>query len=66
VVRLIFGSVISRSFFSQRDTLRPAVVDRRGREMVYRDASLSELTLMPITIDTDTNSHAWSATLRIW
>jgi hypothetical protein len=26
---LILGSVIPRSFFSQRDTLRPAVVDRR-------------------------------------
>jgi len=42
------------------------VVDRRQRiDPVYRDASLNELTLMPIMIDTDTNGYAWSTTLRI-
>jgi len=40
------------------------VVDRRQRiDPVYRDASLNELTLMPIMIDT--NGYAWSTTLRI-
>jgi hypothetical protein len=29
MVELIFGSVIPSSFFSQRDTLRRVVVDRR-------------------------------------
>ena len=39
---------------------------RRHRiDAVYRDASLAELELMPITIDTDTSTYAWSATLRL-
>jgi predicted nucleic acid-binding protein len=40
-------------------------VRRQRIDAVYRDASLKELTFMPITIDTDTNSYAWSTTLRI-
>ena len=36
-----------------------------GIDAVYRDASIAELGLMPITIDADTNSYAWSATLRL-
>lgn len=39
---------------------------RRQRiDAIYRDASLAELALMPITIDADTNDYAWSATLRL-
>ena len=39
---------------------------RRQRiDAVYRDASLAELALMPITIDSDTSTYAWSATLRM-
>jgi predicted nucleic acid-binding protein len=39
---------------------------RRHRiDAVYRDASLAELELMPITIDADTSTYAWSATLRL-
>ena len=34
-------------------------------DAIYRDASLNELTRLPITIDTDTNTYAWSTTLRL-
>jgi len=34
-------------------------------DAVYRDASLAELGLMPITVDADTSTYAWSATLRL-
>ena len=40
-------------------------VRRQRIDAVYRDASLTELTLLPITIDADTNSYAWSTTLRL-
>ena len=40
-------------------------VRRQRIDGVYRDASLAELALMPITIDADTNSYAWSTTLRL-
>ena len=40
-------------------------VRRERIDAVYRDASLAELGYMPITIDTDTNSYAWSTTLRL-
>jgi predicted nucleic acid-binding protein len=40
-------------------------VRRQRIDAVYRDASIGELILLPITIDTDTNSYAWSATLRL-
>jgi len=31
----------------------------------YRDQSLAELMLMPISIDTETNTYAWTMTLRL-
>jgi predicted nucleic acid-binding protein len=40
-------------------------IRRQRVDAVYRDASLAELALMPITIDADTNTYAWSATLRL-
>ena len=40
-------------------------IRRQRIDAVYRDASLGELTVLPITIDTDTNIYAWSATLRL-
>jgi len=30
-----------------------------------RDTPLAELALLPITIDADTNSYAWTTTLRL-
>ena len=40
-------------------------IRRQRIDAVYRDASLAELGLMPITIDAETNTYAWSATLRL-
>jgi hypothetical protein len=40
-------------------------VRRRRIDAAYRDASLDELTFMPITIDNHTNSYAWLTTLRL-
>ncbi|HET6607150.1 MAG TPA: type II toxin-antitoxin system VapC family toxin [Rhodopila sp.] len=31
----------------------------------YRDQSLTELTQLPITIDADTDTYAWTTTLRL-
>ena len=33
-------------------------------DAIYRDASLAELALLPINIEPDTSTYAWSATLR--
>jgi predicted nucleic acid-binding protein len=39
---------------------------RRGRhDTAFRDATLADLALLPISIDADTDRHAWGATLRI-
>jgi predicted nucleic acid-binding protein len=40
-------------------------IQQNRTDAIYRDASLAELALLPITIDGDTNTFAWSATLRI-
>ena len=40
-------------------------VRRRRIDAAYRDASLTDLGFMPIAIDADTNSYAWSTTLRL-
>jgi predicted nucleic acid-binding protein len=38
---------------------------RKRIDAAYRDASLGELALMPITVDDETNSYAWTTTLRL-
>lgn len=39
---------------------------RRGRhDAAFRDATLADLSLLPITPDTDTERQAWGATLRL-
>jgi predicted nucleic acid-binding protein len=38
---------------------------RKRINTVYRDASLAELALMPITVDADTDTYAWSTTLHL-
>jgi predicted nucleic acid-binding protein len=39
---------------------------RRGRhDSAFRDATLADLTLLPISVDPETDRHAWSATLRL-
>jgi predicted nucleic acid-binding protein len=40
-------------------------VRRQRIDAVYRDASLAELALLSITTDTETNSYAWTTTLRL-
>jgi predicted nucleic acid-binding protein len=40
-------------------------VRRRRISVAYRDASLAELTQMQIDTDSETDVHAWSATLRL-
>jgi predicted nucleic acid-binding protein len=38
---------------------------RRRITAVYRDESLTALAQMPITIDADTDTYAWTTTLRL-
>jgi predicted nucleic acid-binding protein len=39
---------------------------RRGRtDSAFRDATLADLTLLPISVDPETDRQAWSATLRL-
>jgi len=39
---------------------------RRGRtDSAFRDATLADLTLLPISVDPETDRQAWSATLHL-
>jgi predicted nucleic acid-binding protein len=39
---------------------------RRGRhDAAFRDAALADLALLPITLDQETERHAWGATARL-
>ena len=39
---------------------------RRGRnDAAFRDATLADLSLLPITLDAETDRQAWGATLRL-
>lgn len=39
---------------------------RRGRhDAAFRDAALTDLGLLPISVDPDTGRHAWNATLHL-
>lgn len=40
-------------------------VRRNRHDAGFRDATLSDLGLLPIYLDPDTNEHAWGATLRL-
>ena len=42
-----------------------AAIHHEQIDAIYRDASLAELALLPIAIDPDTSTYAWSATLRL-
>jgi len=42
-----------------------AAIRRKRIDARYRDASLGELAQLPISIDADTNCHAWTTTLRL-
>lgn len=39
---------------------------RRGRhDAAFRDATLADLSLLPIRLDPETNEHTWDTTLRL-
>jgi predicted nucleic acid-binding protein len=39
---------------------------RRGRhDAAFRDATLADLALLPISLDPETDRHVWSATIRL-
>ena len=39
---------------------------RRGRhDVAFRNSTLADLALLPISVDTETDRHAWEATLRL-
>ena len=39
---------------------------RKGRtDAAFRDAALADLALLPITVDPETNHHAWGATAKL-
>ncbi|MGH7050605.1 MAG: type II toxin-antitoxin system VapC family toxin [Acetobacteraceae bacterium] len=40
-------------------------IRRKRIDTRYRDASLDELTLLPIAVDVETSSCAWTTTLRL-
>lgn len=40
-------------------------VRRRRHDAAFRDATLADLTLLPIHIDPETDQQAWSATVRL-
>lgn len=42
-----------------------AAIRRRRIDIAYRDACLTDLAAMPITVDPETDAHAWGATLRL-
>ncbi len=40
-------------------------VRRHRHDSGFRDATLSDLVLLPIHLDANTNEHAWGATVRL-
>jgi predicted nucleic acid-binding protein len=42
-----------------------SAVRRKRISAVYRDASLADLRSFPIVVDTETDRHAWDATLKL-
>jgi predicted nucleic acid-binding protein len=40
-------------------------IRRKRIDAAYRDAALAALVLLPITLDADTDTYAWTTTLRL-
>jgi predicted nucleic acid-binding protein len=40
-------------------------IRRKRVDAAFRDAALAELAAMPISVDPETDTHAWSTTLRL-
>jgi predicted nucleic acid-binding protein len=61
----LLGSVVPAHWRLEVANALQMAMRRHRIDAVYRDDSLAELAVMPITIDDDTNSYAWSTTLRL-
>ncbi len=59
------GAVVPAHWRLELANALQMAIRRQRIDTVYRDDSLAELAVMPITIDGDTNSYAWSTTLRL-
>lgn len=59
------GAVVPAHWRLELANALQMAIRRQRIDTVYRDNSLAELAVMPITIDGDTNSYAWSTTLRL-
>ena len=59
------GTVVLAHWRLQVANAFQAAIRRQRVDAVYRDDSLAELAVMPIIIDDDTGSYAWSTTLRL-
>lgn len=42
-----------------------SAIRRKRVDAAFRDAALAELAAMPISVDPETDTHAWSTTLRL-
>ena len=40
-------------------------IRRKRIDATFRDAALAELSAMPVSVDLETDTHAWNATLRL-
>jgi predicted nucleic acid-binding protein len=40
-------------------------IRRKRIDKAYRDTALTELAAMPISVDSETDTHAWTTTLRL-
>ena len=60
-----FGAVVPGLWRLEVANAFQMAVRRKRIDAAYRDASLGELALMPITVDDETNSYAWTTTLRL-
>jgi predicted nucleic acid-binding protein len=59
------GAVVARALAARSCERLSVCYPAAAHRSPYRDASLLELTMLPITIDPDTDSYAWSTTLRL-
>ena len=59
------GAMVTASWRLEVANAFQAAIRHERIDAIYRDASLAELAMMPITVDSDTSTYAWSATLRL-
>lgn len=59
------GAVVPSSWRLEIANALQSAVRRKRISAVYRDASLADLRSFPIVVDTETDRHAWDATLKL-